>query len=137
MSLWKSYMCKRVHRISLIFYFLDWRMVHWITKSICSTFNRTIYYRWKVGKVFQASVRKKRTKRSLFWCCFPSQFNRSIRDTIFFFNETQICCSLIKIMRHVFFLGRKNFFWDLSSISFLGLKSIFSIIRVNFFFNCL
>ena len=45
--------------------------------------------------------------------CFPSQFNRSIRDTNLFFNETQICCSLIEIMRHVFFSGPKIFFSEI------------------------
>ena len=65
------------------------------------------------------------------------QFNRSIRDTNLFFNETDICCFLIKIMRDVFFLGQKKIVRDLSAISFLGSKYIFSIIRWNFFFNCL
>ena len=55
-------------------------------------------------------IKHKKEQALNIYLCFPSQFNRSIRDTNLFFNETQICCSLIEIMRHVFFFGPKKIF---------------------------
>ena len=58
--------------------------------------------------------------------CFPSQFNPSIRDTNLFLNETQICCSLIEIMRHLFFFLGQTFFFR-----FIG-NFVFSV-KIYFF----
>ena len=57
--------------------------------------------------------------------CFPSQFNRSIRDTNLFFNETQIYCSLTEIMRHVFFWAEKQNFLRFIGNFIFGIKIYF------------
>ena len=70
--------------------------------------------------------------------CFPSQFNRSIRNTNLFFNEIQIYCSLIEIMRHVFFFRPKKKFSEIyRQFCFWGQNLFFQLFARTFFFNCL
>ena len=66
--------------------------------------------------------------------CFSSQFNRSIRDTNLFFNETQICCYLIKIMRRIFNC-RKNFFLRFIGNFVFGVKIYFFNYSRELFFQ--
>ena len=52
----------------------------------------------------------------------------------FIFNETQICCSLIKIMRHVFFLGPKKKFSEIyRQFRFWGQNLFFQVFARTFF----
>ena len=70
-----------------------------------------------------------------YYWCFPSQINRSIRDMNLFFNETQISCSLIIIMRHVFFSGRKKIFLRFIGNFVFGVKIYFFNYSRELFFQ--